>query len=57
MAAHETNSIANGALAEGINGVRTVQSLDRQQVNFELYDEKALANLDAHLHAGASTRR
>src|SRR3569833_911431 len=41
MAAHETNSIANGALAEGINGVRTVQSLNRQRDNFDLYDEKA----------------
>jgi ATP-binding cassette, subfamily B, multidrug efflux pump len=49
MAAHETNSIANGALAEGIHGVRTVQSLERQHVNFELYDEKVLANLRAHL--------
>ena len=51
MAAHETNSAANGALAEGINGVRTVQSLDRQQVNFDLYDEKSLANLRTHLTA------
>jgi ATP-binding cassette subfamily B protein len=49
MAAHETNSIANGALAEGIHGVRTVQSLERQQVNFELYDEKVLTNLRTHL--------
>jgi ATP-binding cassette subfamily B protein len=49
MAAHETNSIANGALAEGIHGVRTVQSLERQHVNFDLYDEKVLANLNAHL--------
>lgn len=49
MAAHETNSIANGALAEGIHGVRTVQSLERQHVNFELYDEKVLANLKTHL--------
>ena len=49
MAAHETNSIANGALAEGIRGVRTVQSLDRQQVNFDLYDEKVLNNLKTHL--------
>ena len=49
MAAHETNSIANGALAEGIHGVRTVQSLERQQVNFDLYDEKVLANLRTHL--------
>jgi ATP-binding cassette subfamily B multidrug efflux pump len=51
MYAHETNSIANGALAEGINGVRTVQSLDRQRVNFELYDDKAWANLESHLTA------
>ena len=51
MAAHETNSVANGALAEGINGVRTVQSLDRQRVNFDLYDEKAYANLKSHLTA------
>ena len=51
MAAHETNSIANGALAEGIHGVRTVQSLERQHVNFDLYDEKVLANLKAHLRS------
>ncbi len=51
MAAHETNSIANGALAEGINGVRTVQSLDRQKVNFDLYEEKAMTNLKTHLTA------
>ncbi len=51
MAAHETNSVTNGALAEGINGVRTVQSLDRQKVNFDLYDEKAFANLRSHLTA------
>ncbi|MDW6020399.1 ABC transporter ATP-binding protein [Mesorhizobium sp. BAC0120] len=49
MAAHETNSIANGALAEGIHGVRTVQSLERQHVNFDLYDEKVLTNLRTHL--------
>ncbi len=50
-AAHETNSRANGALAEGINGVRTVQSLNRQRVNFDLYDEKAFVNLKTHLTA------
>ena len=44
-AAHETNSITAGALAEGINGVRTVQNLDRQKVNFDLYDDKAYTNL------------
>ncbi|MGH6924316.1 MAG: ABC transporter ATP-binding protein [Propylenella sp.] len=51
MAAHQTNSTTNGALAEGIHGVRTVQSMDRQQVNFDLYDDKAYANLLAHLRA------
>lgn len=51
MYAHETGSIANGALAEGINGVRTIQSLDRQRVNFDLYEEKARENLRSHLVA------
>ena len=51
MRAHETNSVANGALAEAIHGVRTVQSMDRQQVNLTLYDDKAAANLQAHLVA------
>lgn len=51
MAAHETNSIANGALAEAIHGVRAVQSMDRERVNFMLYDDKAHANLRAHLKA------
>lgn len=48
-AAHETNSITNGAMAEGINGVRTVQNLDRQKVNFDLYDDKAYNNLQTQL--------
>src|SRR3569623_2171829 len=51
MDAHEANSRANGALAEGINGVRTVQSLTRQRVNFDLYDEQAYTNLATHLRA------
>jgi len=48
-AAHETNSITAGAMAEGINGVRTVQNLDRQKVNFDLFDDKAYANLRTQL--------
>jgi ATP-binding cassette subfamily B protein len=51
MAAHETNSVANGALAEAIHGVRAVQSMDRQGVNFTLFDDKARANLNTHLTA------
>jgi ATP-binding cassette subfamily B multidrug efflux pump len=48
-AAHETNSLTNGAMAEGINGVRTVQNLERQKVNFDLYDDKAYHNLRTQL--------
>jgi len=48
MDAHIANSVTNGALAEAIHGVRTVQSMDRQQVNFALYDDKAQATLRAH---------
>ena len=51
MAAHETNSVANGALAEAIHGVRAIQSMDRERVNFMLYDDKARANLRTHLTA------
>ncbi|WP_027144877.1 ABC transporter ATP-binding protein [Mesorhizobium sp. WSM3626] len=51
MAATETNSATNGALAEAIHGVRAVQSMDRQQVNFLLYDDKAHANLKTQLTA------
>ncbi|AJY46591.1 ABC transporter ATP-binding protein [Martelella endophytica] len=51
MAAHETNSVTNGALAEAINGVRAVQSMARQKTNFMLFDDKANANLQTHLTA------
>ncbi|MSU88884.1 ATP-binding cassette domain-containing protein [Rhodobacteraceae bacterium 2CG4] len=51
MAAHETNSVANGALAEAIHGVRAVQGMDRQGVNFALFNELARKNLAAHLRA------
>jgi ATP-binding cassette subfamily B protein len=49
--ARETNSIANGALAEGIHAVRTVQGMRREAINFDLYSEKADANLRAHLRS------
>ncbi|MER9368373.1 ABC transporter ATP-binding protein/permease [Mesorhizobium sp. M0518] len=51
MAAHETNSVVNGALAEAIHGVRTIQSMDRQQVNFILFDDRAHANRRTQLIA------
>jgi ATP-binding cassette, subfamily B, multidrug efflux pump len=47
----ETSSIANGAMAEGIHGVRTVQAMGRQDVNYRLYDDKAHDNLVANLRA------
>ncbi|MBM3486280.1 MAG: ABC transporter ATP-binding protein [Alphaproteobacteria bacterium] len=49
--ARETNSIANGALAEGIHAVRTVQGMRREAINFDLYREKAAENLAAHLRS------
>ncbi len=50
--ARDASSIANGALAENINGVRTVQETRREAMNFQLYEEKARANFRAQ--AGAS---
>ncbi|HEX3406886.1 MAG TPA: ABC transporter ATP-binding protein, partial [Caulobacteraceae bacterium] len=44
-AARDASSIANGALAENISGVRTVQESRREAMNFELYEEKAHENL------------
>jgi ATP-binding cassette subfamily B multidrug efflux pump len=49
--ARETNSIVNGALAEGIRAVRTVQAMRREEVNAGLFNEKARQNLSAHLRA------
>ncbi|MGH6956551.1 MAG: ABC transporter ATP-binding protein [Caulobacteraceae bacterium] len=37
----DASSIANGALAENIGGIRTVQETRREGMNFELYEEKA----------------
>lgn len=51
VASHTANSVTNGALAEAIHGVRAVQGLDRQEVNFDLYTDKAHTNLLAHLRA------
>ena len=49
--ARETSSTANGALAEGIRAVRTVQGMGREAVNLRLYDDKARDNMLAHLTA------
>lgn len=51
MAAREANSSVNGALAEAIHGVRTVQGMVREKVNFALYNDRARQNMLAHLRA------
>ena len=49
--ARETNSITNGALAEAIHAVRTVQGMRREGVNAQLYDDLSQTNLSAHLRS------
>ena len=51
LAARETHSIVNGALAESVHGVRTIQELGRESVNFTLFTEKADDNLHTNLRA------
>jgi ATP-binding cassette subfamily B multidrug efflux pump len=51
MRARETSSIVNGALAENINGVRTVQEMTRQQINYDAFEGKVMDNLLSHLKA------
>jgi ATP-binding cassette subfamily B multidrug efflux pump len=49
--ARQASSMVNGALAENVNGVRTVQEMNREKVNFEMFEEKARVNLYTHLKA------
>ena len=51
LGARESSSTANGALAESINGVRLIQEMGRQRVNFDLYEEKVHDNLRSHVRA------
>jgi ATP-binding cassette subfamily B protein len=51
MRARETSAAVNGALAENVHGVRTIQEMAREHINFELYSEKAQDNLESHLRA------
>jgi ATP-binding cassette subfamily B protein len=52
-AARDASAIANGALAENISGVRTVQETRREAMNFELYEEKAHATMSTQIHSAA----
>lgn len=49
--ARETNSIANGALAESIHGIRTIQEQVREDVNYKLYTDLCDLNCRTHLKA------
>lgn len=49
--ARETNSRANGALAETIRGIQTIQVMVRESINFRLYSKLCDLNRDAHLRA------
>jgi ATP-binding cassette, subfamily B, multidrug efflux pump len=49
--ARQASSIVNGALAENINGVRTVQEMTREKINFVRFERKARDYLDATLRA------
>jgi ATP-binding cassette, subfamily B, multidrug efflux pump len=51
LSARHASSTTNGALAEGINGVRTVQSMAREDVNYVLFDDKARENLVSQIRA------
>jgi len=49
--ARETSSATNAALAENVHGIRAVQEMGREAVNYDLFDDKATDNLNAHLAA------
>ena len=49
LRARVTSSTLNGALAEGIHGVRTVQGMGREAVNLRLFEDKVADNLEAQL--------
>lgn len=51
LRARISSSTLNGALAEGIHGVRTVQGMGREAVNLQLFEEKVDDNLQAQLRA------
>ena len=44
LRARVTSSIVSGALAENINGVRVVQGMSREYVNYDLFDIRASDN-------------
>lgn len=54
--ARDASSAANSALAENIQGVRTVQETRREAMNFDLYEEKARENMSAQVGSAKLTQ-
>ncbi|MNR90299.1 putative ABC transporter ATP-binding protein [compost metagenome] len=54
--AREASSSVNAALAENINGIRTVQENRREIVNFERYDVRAIENLEAQIGSSRASQ-
>ncbi len=54
--AREASSSANAALAENINGIRTVQENRREAINFERYQVRAKENLDAQIGSSRASQ-
>ena len=54
--AREASSSVNSALAENINGIRTVQENRREIVNFERYDLRAIENLEAQIGSSRASQ-
>ncbi|PPR61237.1 MAG: hypothetical protein CFH10_01224, partial [Alphaproteobacteria bacterium MarineAlpha4_Bin2] len=55
LSAREASSAANGALAENVHGIRAIQELVREDINFKLFEVKAQTNLLTHLRASKFT--
>jgi len=54
--AREASSSVNAALAENINGIRTVQENRREAVNLERYDVRATENLQAQIGSSRASQ-
>ena len=52
MRVRQAISVVNTGLQENISGARVIQSLSREDENFQRFDAMNEANLDANLHAG-----
>lgn len=54
--ARQASSSVNAALAENINGIRTVQESRREGVNFGRYEERARENLQAQIGSSRTSQ-